>query len=178
MLDIAVSYNRYKFLGNEFLTWLWYSIDSENEQFSDSSNTPFLFTIGNRIVLENIIEDNTIETLTIKGDNAGLEEGLLALKKGSVVTELSLSLIYLEQTWEFNLKGESFNFSGFKYPETEKIEKKEDLEGAVLEKIYLSGKAVELVESVFVSFLRYRISEDWNTRILPDIQKWVNRQPG
>lgn len=175
MLDIAVSYNRYKFLGNEFLTWLWFVIDTDKEEFSDLSKTPFSFIVGNRIVFENIVEENTIETVTIKGDNAGLEEGLLALKKGSVVTDLSLTLTYLEQTWSFNLKGESFNISGFKHPETEKIEKKEDIEGALLEKVYLYGKAVELITIVFNMFLKLRISDTWDKEIVPEIKKWINR---
>lgn len=175
MLDIAVAYNRYKFLGNEFLTWLWFVIDSETEQFSDNSNTPFLLEIGNRIIFENIIDDNTIETISIKGDNAGLEEGLLAIKKGSVVTELNLKLTYVEQVWNFNIKGETYNFTGFKHPETEKIEKKEEMEGALLEKIYLYGKAVELMDSVFNRFIQIRLSEKWNSEIRNDIKNWINK---
>lgn len=176
MLDIAVSYNRYKFLGNEFLTWLWFVIDNDKEEFNDASNTPFSLTIGNKIILENIIEDNTVESVTIKGDNAGLEEGLLALRKGSLVTDMSLSLTYVEQTWEFNLKGESFNFTGFKHPETEKIEKKEDIEGALLEKVYLYGKAVELIDLVYVMFLKHRISDHWDKVIVPEIKNWIHKR--
>ena len=29
MLDIAVAYNRYAFLGYEFLTWLWFVVEKE-----------------------------------------------------------------------------------------------------------------------------------------------------
>ena len=175
MLDIAVAYNRYKFIGNEFLTWLWFVIDSDTEQFSDNSKTPFLVEIGNRIIFEKIIDDNTIETISIKGDNAGLEEGLLAIKKGSVVTELSLKLTYIEQVWNFNIKGETYNFTSFKHPETEKIEKKEDMEGALLEKVYLYGKAVELMDSVFNTFIRLRISEKWNNETIGEIKNWINK---
>ena len=176
MLDIAVSYNRYKFLGNEFLTWLWFMIDThqDDQVFKDGTGTPYSFVIGNRIVCENIVEDNTLESVTIKGDNAGLEEGLMALKKGSIVTELSLSLHYLEQIWDFNLKGENFHITGLKHPETEKIEKKEDLEGALLEKVYLFGKAVELVDIAYFMFLKLRISDSWNTLIVNDIKRWIN----
>ena len=175
MLDIAVAYNRYKFLGNEYLTWLWYAIDSEKETFTDNSNTPFTLETGSRIVFENIIDDNTIETVTIKGDNAGLEEGRLAVQKGAVVTELNIKLIYIEQIWSFNIKGESYNFSGFKHPETEKIEKKEDVECAVLEKVYLFGKAVELMDIVFDKFIKIRISEEWDKVIVPEIKNWINK---
>ncbi len=173
MLDIAVAYNQYKFLGHEFLTWLWFAIDtSQDDLFRDSTGVPYVFIIGNRIVCENIVEDNTVETVTIKGDNAGLEEGLTALKKGSIVTEMSLSLMYLEQTWEFNLKGENFHLTGLKHPETEKIQKKEDVEGALLEKIYLFGKAAEIVDSAFLAFLKLGISDSWGS-VVKDIRNWI-----
>lgn len=29
MLDVSVSYDRYKFLGYEFLTWLWFLIEKD-----------------------------------------------------------------------------------------------------------------------------------------------------
>lgn len=175
MLDIAVSYNRYKFLGHEFLTWLWFVIERDQGEFKDQSNTPFTLIIGNRIVCEHIVEDNTLETVTIKGDNAGLEEGLLALRKGAFVTELSLTLTQLELTWEFNLKGENFHFTGFKHPNTEKIEKKEDREGALLEKIYLYGKAVELMDHLYLIFLKLRMSDTWTSQTMGDIKTWINR---
>ena len=173
MLDIAVSYNRYKFIGHEFLTWLWYVIERDQGEFKDPSNTPFSLVIGNRIVCQHIVEDNTLETVTIKGDNAGLEEGLLALRKGALVTELSLSLNQLEMTWEFNLKGENLHVTGFKPPVTEKIEKKEDREGAILEKIFLYGKAVELMDHIYKSFLKLRISETWTSQTLNEIKAWI-----
>ncbi len=174
MLDIAVAYNQYKFMGHEFLTWLWYAIDSgQDDHFKDNTGVPYSFTIGNRIVCENIVEENTVESVTIKGDNAGLEEGLTALKKGSVVTEISLTLYYLEQTWDFNLKGENLHLTGLKHPETEKIQKKEDMEGALLEKIYLYGKAAELVDSAFLSFLKLRLSESWADE-LHRIRGWID----
>lgn len=31
MLDVSVSYNRYKFLGYEFLTWLWFAIEKDQD---------------------------------------------------------------------------------------------------------------------------------------------------
>ena len=33
MLDLAVAYNRYRFLGDEFLTWLWYTIENDPDVF-------------------------------------------------------------------------------------------------------------------------------------------------
>ena len=89
MLDVAVAYNRYKFIGEEFLTWLWYIIDTSQNRLKSIDEEFEALEIGNRIVLENRKKEST-ERITIKGDGASLEEGILALKKGALVTELSL----------------------------------------------------------------------------------------
>ena len=125
MIDVAVSYNRYKFFGHEFLTWLWYIIENEPESMVISGNEPVSMVIGNRLVLENRVHEG-VETVTIKGDEAGLEEGLLALKKGAMVTQINL--IYTDglHEWSFTIKGENLDPVNLKTPTTGKVESKED----------------------------------------------------
>lgn len=173
MIDIAVSYNRYKFLGNEFLTWLWFSIENEVDLLKGTDSDPVIVKIGNRIVLENILTDDSTETITIKGDDAGLEEGITALGKGALVTELNISLRTGDSEWKFNLKGESLNFTSFKTPETSAAEKKEELEGAILEKIYLCESAIEKMDLIYKQFIRLRISSDWREKTIPSIKRWI-----
>jgi hypothetical protein len=91
MLDVAVAYNRYKFIGNEFLTWLWFTIETNQPFFKTVDETITSINLGNRMVLENSIND-AIEIITIKGDDAGLEEGLLSLRKGAVVVEMNIPI--------------------------------------------------------------------------------------
>ncbi len=172
MLDVAVAYNRYKFIGNEFLTWLWFTIETNQSFFQSLDESLTSLYLGNRIVLENTHNEAT-EVITIKGDDAGLEEGFLALRKGAVVVEINLSCASENQQWAFTLKGESLSFSGLKVPETGPMEKKEDLEAMVLEKAYLYEKAVNLINNLFNAYLKLRASEQWKQTILLKIRKWM-----
>jgi hypothetical protein len=52
MLDVAVAYNRFKFLGDEFLTWLWFIIEQDPAILRSMDPDLTSFEIGNRIVLE------------------------------------------------------------------------------------------------------------------------------
>jgi translation initiation factor 2 beta subunit (eIF-2beta)/eIF-5 len=174
MLDVAIAYDRYRFLGNEFLTWLWYTLENRSARLAQIDADLSVLDIGNRIVLENSRSEG-LETITIKGDDAGLEEGLLALKKGALVTEMNLLYRSGDNTWQFNLKGESLNISSFKTPETAGNETKEDIEGAVLEKIFLYEKVVRFVESAFRYFVRLRISENWDNKIINQMKLWINK---
>jgi len=128
MLDVAVSYNRYRFLGREFLTWLWYSLETDPKLAASVDPAIVEMAVGNRMVLENRGPAG-IETVTIKGDDPGLEEGHTALQKGALVSELSLAFTSGDQRWRFTLKGESLYISGLKVPDTGPVETEADLAG-------------------------------------------------
>jgi hypothetical protein len=173
MLDVAIAFNRYKFLGFEFLTWLWFLMDQDHKKIKKLVPDLVSLQIGNRIVLENQ-RNETVETITIKGDDAGLEEGILSLKKGAVVTELNLSYKAGDQNWQFTVKGESLNISNLKTPETAPIETKEDIEGALIEKSYLYNQVLQLIDKLFTHFIQTRVSNNWTQTVVPKLKQWIN----
>ncbi len=174
MLDIATAYNKYKFLGNDFLTWIWFSIETQKD-FSVLLNSKdiILFEIGNSIVLENKLGDKSKEKITIKGDEAGLEEGTTALKKGAWVTQINLICKINEDEYKFTIKGESYNITGLKTPKTDLAKTGEEIEGLVLEKAFFCFRIFEVIDTLFLKYMEQRISDDWNYKGLQDIKNWV-----
>jgi hypothetical protein len=172
MLDVAVAYNRYKFIGEEFLTWLWYVIE-KNQNLLQKFDPDFVaLEVGNRIVFENRRKESA-ERITIKGEGAGLEEGVLALKNGALVTELNIVYRSVELKWQFTLKGESLNISGLNIPQPDSPESDEDLEGYVLEKLFLYDKCLKFFNNLFTHFIKLRISNDWQNKEIGTIRKWI-----
>ena len=174
MFDIAVAYNRYRFLGNEFLTWIWYTIENDEETIRRCDAEALSLDVGNRIVLEHRWA-NGMETITIKGDAAGLEEGLLALSKGAMVTEINLIYKSGSLQWQFSLKGESLNFSSLKLPETGAVEQPEDMEGMVLEKLFLYEKPFKFIDELYRRFIELRLSDKWKA-VLSELKKWIQSE--
>lgn len=174
MLDIAVAYDRYKFLGNEFLTWLWYALDNAPEALEKIDPTMTALEVGNRIVLKNQTEHGD-ETISIKGDVAGLEEGLLSLAKGAMVTEINLIYKTEEHQWQFSLKGESLGFTSLKTPETGNIETQDDIEGMVLEKAYLLEKVIGLLDGLYNYFIELRVSNAWVSETQEALRNWIKK---
>jgi hypothetical protein len=172
MLDVAVAYNRYKFLGEEFLTWLWYVIENNQVLLKNFDQKFIALEIGNRIVFENRRKDSA-ERITIKGEGAGLEEGILALKNGAFVTELNMVYRSAELIWQFTVKGESLNISNLSIPQTDLPETDEDIEGYVLEKLYLYDKSLQFINNLFTHFVKLRISNDWQGKEIAAIRKWI-----
>ena len=173
MLDVAVAYNRFKFLGDEFLTWLWFVIEQDPAIFKGMDPDLTSFEIGNRIVLEKRKKES-VERITIKGENANFEEGMLALNKGALVAELNIVCRTIEQKWQFTLKGESLNLSGFKTPKIAPLESPDDIEGAILEKVFLYDKILQFLEKLYKHFIKLRTSNNWQNRVVPLIKKWMD----
>ena len=174
MLDIAVAYDRYKFVGHEFLTWLLYMLHTDPSSFKSVDAEFISLESGNRIVLLNEKND-AAESITIKGNDPDLKEAFQALDKGALVSELNLVLTLADHRWQFTLKGESFHLTNFKLPYTGPVENAEDIEGAVLEKIYLFDKCIAFMDGVYAQFIRQRIKTRWSEATVPAIRAWVGR---
>jgi len=174
MLDIATAYNKYKFLGNDFLTWIWFLIETD-QNISSFLNTKDIVTleVGNSIVLENKLGDKTKEKVSIKGDQADLEEGTTALKKGAWVTQINLVCKINEDEYKFTIKGESFNITGLKTPKTQLSKKEDEIEGLILEKTFFCFKIIKVIDTLFLKYLEQRTSDSWNNKRSQSIKTWI-----
>lgn len=175
MLDIATAYNKYQFLGNDFLTWIWFLIETDQKISSllDLKDTVTL-EVGNSIVLENKLGDKSKEKISIKGDQAGLEEGATALKKGAFVTQINLICKINEDEYKFTIKGESLNLSGLKPPKTDLSKSDDEIEGLVLEKAFFCFKIYEVIDTLFLKYLEQRTSDDQDHKGLQGIASWIS----
>ncbi len=172
MLDIAVAYNRFRFLGHEFLTWLFFAIDTDEAILFGKIDNNIRIDIGNKMVLENRKEAEA-EKIVISGEQAGLEEAFVALSKGALITEINLIIKYENSKLQFTLKGESLCLGSIKLSETGALETSQDLEAAVLEKIYLYEKIFALLDKAYESFLDLRISDQWKNHSAKKMKDWI-----
>lgn len=168
MLDIAIAYNKYKFLGNEFLTWLWYAVSTHKFNMT--------LEIGSKLIMENSTND-AVERLVITGDNANFDEALLALRKGAQVAEMQLLYFNdVNQKWTFSLKGESLSFTGLKLPETALThsmqQDENDTEAKILDRMDLIEKISCVLEDIFKQFIKLRIGGSWNSTV-NEMRQWA-----
>lgn len=175
MLDIATAYNKYKFLGNDYLTWIWFLIETDQNITSlIVSKESITLEIGNSIVLENVLGDKSKEKITIKGDQAGLEEGTTALKKGAFVTQINLICKINEDEYRLTIKGESLNITGLKTPKIDLSRDEDETEAILLEKAFLTFNLLNVIDTLFLKFIELRISDDWYSREFKQIKEWID----
>ncbi len=173
MLDISTAYHRYRFLGDEFLTWLWFMLENSQNLFTSVDADCAALEIGNRIVLENR-KTKSVERITIKGDDAGLEEGRLALRKGALVSEMALVFKTGEYQWQFNIKGESLNISSLKTPGPTFPQSSEEIDVFLLERYESIMKIINFIENVYKLFIHLHLSPQWEPKQVSSIRKWIN----
>lgn len=173
MMDVAYALKRFDFLGKEFLTWLWFAVETQSDTLRRIDPRMASLEIGNRLVLQNKNQQST-ETVAIRGDSAGMEEGVLALRKGALVAEMNLVYRSGDEDWHFSLKGETLDPTSVKVPQTGRVETSEDIEGAAIEKYQLYRRVVDLVGALFTYFLEQRLDPRWQSAELPAFQAWIN----
>jgi hypothetical protein len=185
MPPVSEAFKNYQFLGNEYLTWLWFCIENEPHTITDPTGNTVSMMVHNKIVLKKAA-GKTVR-ITIEKDSAEeAEEGMLALKGGAIVTELSLLMTIGDVEWTFSIKGDSLQINSLKpsveMPEAihsdgtpEQIEDKQrcDFEASVLDKTYLYVQAIDVIDGLFKKYILLRLSDDWEDKTVPGMKAWI-----
>ncbi|MFH2099343.1 MAG: hypothetical protein ABIJ95_07530, partial [Pseudomonadota bacterium] len=153
--------------------WLWYLTETDADAVAEAAGESVVVVVGNRITLEKQRGDDT-ERVAIRGEAAQMEEGLVALRKGALVSEVNLVVEIGDQNYSMNVRGADLTVSSLKTPSTGPVRVVDEMEGAILEKAGLLEKALAILDSLFYSFIRLRISDAWEEE-LPKIRRWVSQ---
>jgi recombination associated protein RdgC len=159
-------------LTREFLTWLWFKSEERNGRIliPGAGECEVFFT--RRLVLESG-EGEYAETVVCQGLHADLKEGKEALRQGKKITAARLRVGRDKTEWEFTFKTDRFQFQSMRLPILPDREEEEiGREGQLLERIDLIEKAAGVVDLLFQSFLRQRLSNGWEAE-MSRMQKWI-----
>ncbi|MCR5813080.1 MAG: hypothetical protein K6G15_01120 [Desulfovibrio sp.] len=164
-------------LGQEFLTWLWCKSDLAPDGFVDSKGEKFSVSMEQRIVVAGGNGDAR-ETASVTGVFSPLSEARFGLGTGKKVVR---ALLHLEKDgagFQCVLKAQDFSLSGLRTPKIEKSEAADDDPDALLlEKIDLIESCLDLLDSLFKSFLDVRLSEAWAEEVFL-VRQWLSKTAG
>jgi recombination associated protein RdgC len=163
-----------EFLGQEFLLWLWFRMDTDRARFDLGDTGTADLWLGRRIVLQ-AESDEGVEKITCSGGNpVHLKEARLALTENKAVTEALLRLSIGEDEWAFVMDSTWMNFKSFKTPKVTQ-DQQEDPEGFFYEKFFLVDQAVSAMDQIYASFIKLRISPQWESQELPAMREWIRK---
>jgi recombination associated protein RdgC len=176
-MDLVDIIEEKRFLGQEFLTWLWWKSEERGSSILLPGHGDITVVFEKHMLLE-YGEGETNEKLICSGLQTELREARTGLLMGKKLEQARLQLVSAEQEWNFTLAAAMMEFRNVKLPKTADTEadapnNAEETEGMVLERIYLFEELVRLVNGLFLLFLKIRVGEEWLEE-REKVRTWVN----
>jgi len=166
-MDLYDQIENTRYLGEEFLTWLWYASE-QNEgvfEFGDGLEMEVLF--DNQLTLEANLAEAERSKLS-GGAPSFSREAKEALKSGKRVTQAKLRLRREEREWVFTVTARTLGISGMKMPA---VLSRED-DDQFYERMDLIDEADTSLRALYLLFLQRRLGDEWGVE-LEKMMEWA-----
>lgn len=169
-MDLLENIETKRFLGREFLIWLWFESELFESQASAHGVGEFELLLEKQIVLEAGGQKDK-EQSKLRGANpASTPEAREALRQGKTPTSASLRLRRNEQEFSFVFNADAFTLSGVKLPAL--LNDKED--EPFYERISLMEDLEAHIEALYGDFVILRSSDAWDRLVMPALLRWAH----
>lgn len=158
------------FLGNEFLLWLWYFLDDEDDAVPLSDGSAVTAMLARTLMLECPRGESGRQSLTSDGP-AQLPEARRALQAGKLPRRAGLTLVRHDEQYELTLQAENLAVSAARLPPPEGDSDRARRE----ERVAQLRRLRETLDLLYDAFGQRRFVTDW-PRELAKIQKWLQRE--
>jgi len=161
-----------RFLGHEFLTWLWYLIEKGEEQIRVAENLFMEVHLGERLVLT--LPGASREKVVCTTQANSLHEARTALQQGKLVEEVQVLFRIADNEYLFTLDSTLWPVKGLRTPRQLPDYDKEDLDGRFLERMYFLEEVLGALGVLYGRFLGQRLSPGWESDALPRMREWIS----
>ena len=161
-----------EFLGNEFLVWLWFRSETGRGLFDLGDKGSAELWLDGKITLQSETERG-METITCASETPNMKEARFALAEDKKIIQAAIKLDIGDNQWSFVLDSTWMNFRTFKTPKVMQ-DKKDDPDGVFYEKMFLIEEAVSVMDKIYESFIKLRVSPEWETEEHPALIKWIS----
>jgi hypothetical protein len=155
------------FLGREFLTWLWYWLETRNHVVDLPGQDPFHLYIDDKIVLSSA--SGPVREHSMRGGTPAIAtEAKTALRAGKLVTEASFIMKQSNLQWTWSLKSDDFCLRNIKLP----LVSAEEADSYLHRRLSHLDLLTELQSHLYATFLKLRFSRGFR-QISNDMAHWA-----
>ena len=177
-MDLVDLITEKRFVGQEFLTWLWWKSEERGGSVELEGQGDIIVVFEKHMLLE-YGEADYNERLVCSGLQTELKEARTGLRTGKKLEQARLQLIKDEKEYNLTLGASFFEFRNVRLPKTEGADSASEnsdaeLEGAVLERIYLFEELVKIVNDLLRMYVEVRTSDNWPEE-LARVRTWVHK---
>lgn len=176
-MDLVDILSEKRFLGQEFLTWLWYKSEERGGAIDLPGQGDIQLVFEKHMLLE-YGEGEAHEKLICRGLQTELQEARTGLQMGKKLEQARVHLVRGDYEWNFTLTATLFEFRNIRVPKTmtpsEEESGPEAVEARILERVSMVEEAVQTVQDLFQMFLAMRAGSGWNHE-LKKVSTWVHK---
>jgi hypothetical protein len=167
-----------RFLGQEFLTWLWWKSEERGGSIELAGDGDITVVFLKNIVLESGGGESSGKNFCT-GLKAVHQEARTGLKMGKKLEQARILIGHGNYEYSLTLSGALMEFKNVRLPKTEasegdKGDNPEEVEGMILERVYLLEEIIRLVNELFKMFLVIRVSSAWSEELFK-MKDWVEK---
>ena len=188
MADLVDQIEGVRFLGREWLLYLWYEsermgaedvealredatvplVRPPQELFTPPGVDPFALYVTSPLGLESRFD--VVERVSITGtEPSESNEARAALREGKLPAKLKLEIIRGEREWACSLDGDTLSMSGVRLP----AELKKEEEAALEERLYLLGELEAMLDALLQQYVELRLSKRFTSSVRPAMREWL-----
>jgi hypothetical protein len=157
-----------RFLGPEFLLWIWLRAEFVNEGLELDESGAYQVWLDRQLVLESPLDKN--ERVTIRGAApADGEEAREAVRARKLPVQARIVLQGSEHEFTTGLVAPRFAITGGQVPSV----LNSDASEAFLERMTLAGLLFGTLDRLYATFLADRLSDTWDDGWVPAIRAWA-----
>jgi hypothetical protein len=171
--DFVTSVLSTRYLGKEFLTWLWFRSDRDEGLIKAGSDGPTVQVwFVDKVVLSGSSEGS--DRIAIRTtEPSGSEEARTALRQGKQLEQARLTFVSDQREWTATINGEQLAVGSIKLPAI--LTREED--DQISERLYLLDTLDSHIGGLFKHFLALRMdSEQWAGE-KEGITTWIRSNP-
>jgi len=169
--DYAALVEANRFVGREFLLWLWFESELFETNLSPSEGTPFALWLETQLTLASDTEETRVKA-TMPGETP---EAKKALVQGKLPKDARIRAVLDEYEYAWSFKADDLALSGLKVPAQLKAD--DDKYEALYERMRLVEGVEAQLEALYRDFLKLRMDAAWETTLVPILQKWARSKP-
>lgn len=177
-MDLVDLITEKRFLGQEFLTWLWWKSEERggSVQLGDQGDITVVFE---KHMLLEYGEAEYSERLVCSGLQTELREARTGLRTGKKLEQARIKIVKNDHEYNLTLGATFFEYRNVRLPKTGGMESsshpsEEETEAMILERVFLFEELVRIINDLFRMFLDIRTASGWSAE-LARIRSWVHK---
>lgn len=158
------------FLGNEFLLWLWWTLETESDTLQLHDESEVTVMLNKTLTLECPRGESGKETISAECPTK-LPEAMQAIRSGKLPRKTGMTLVRDGQQIDLVLQAESFAVSGAK------IHFDDEDEFEIEDRIDSIRRISETIDLMLETFCARRVTKAWNKDV-KKIRNWFETNTG